>query len=163
MFFVKGDLQLPHVPITMTPVSTPCKVGAEIGWVGFPTIEPDQLCFFSGTVSAHRPANNAYLIDGVAINGVSGGPVFHWASSGQVQMIGSVSAYHANRATGEALPGLLRAQDVSHFSGVAAAIRNIDEGREQKAKFEARKDKDVVDPFGDDHSSSSSESGEAPG
>lgn len=61
------------------------------------------------------------------------------------------------------MPGLLRAQDVSHFSGVAAAIRNIDEGREQKAKFEARKDKDVVDPFGDDHSSSSSESGEAPG
>jgi hypothetical protein len=53
-----------------------------------------------------------------------------------VQIIGCVSAYHANRATGEALPGLLRAQDVSHFRGTAERIRNIDEANAQKKQFE---------------------------
>jgi hypothetical protein len=47
-----------------------------------------------------------------------------------------VSAYHANRATGEALPGLLRAQDVSHFHGAAETIKNIDEANAKKREFE---------------------------
>jgi len=33
-----------------------------------------------------------YLVDGVAINGVSGGPVFYTATKG-IEVIGSVSAY----------------------------------------------------------------------
>ena len=45
--------------------------------IGFPTIEPYKLCFFSGSISAGRDDDSAYLIDGVAINGVSGGPVFY--------------------------------------------------------------------------------------
>lgn len=52
-------------------------------------------------------------------------------------MIGCVSAYHANRATGEALPGLLRAQDVSHFHESADTIRSWDEAAAKKAEFEA--------------------------
>jgi hypothetical protein len=145
VLFLKGDLQLPEEPITLVPVNKPCELGVDVGWLGYPAIEPNTLCFFAGTVSARLDGVNAYLIDGVAINGVSGGPVFHCPSPQTIQIIGSVSAYHANRATGEALPGLLRAQDVSHFHGVANSVRSIDEAAAKKQEFEsAQKDRQPV-------------------
>jgi Trypsin-like peptidase domain len=143
VLFVKGDLQLPEVPIAMLPLDEPCDTGTEIGWLGYPAIEPHTLCFFAGTVSARTASHKAYLIDGVAINGVSGGPVFHVPRRpllGGVhgpQIIGCVSAYHANRATGETLPGLLRAQDVSHFHAAASTVRSWDEANAKKHEFEA--------------------------
>lgn len=133
----KRELQLPECPIALLPMEQPCPIGIDIGWLGFPAIEPDTLCFFAGTVSARQAHRNAYLIDGVAINGVSGGPVFHCPTPDGVQIIGCVSAYHANRATGETLPGLLRAQDVSHFHGVAQYIQTIDEANAKKREVEA--------------------------
>ncbi len=136
ILFFKGEFQLPEIPIALTPVNQPCGIGADIGWLGFPTLAPDTMCFFSGTVSAWQPARKAYLIDGVAINGVSGGPVFHCPNSSTVQIIGCVTAYQANRATGEALPGLLSAQDVSHFHAALEHIRNVDEANSQKKEFE---------------------------
>jgi hypothetical protein len=105
IFFLKGDLQLPEVPIPLRPLDFPCSLGTDIGWLGFPAIEPYTLCFFAGAVSARLENKRAYLIDGVAINGVSGGPVFHCTGSDEIQVIGCVSAYHPNKATGEALPG----------------------------------------------------------
>jgi hypothetical protein len=136
VLFVKGDLKLPEIPIGLMPPGQPDSIGIDVGWLGFPNIEPNTLCFFAGTLSARQEARKGYLIDGVAINGVSGGPVFHCPSPEAVQIIGCVSAYHANRATGEALPGLLRAQDVSHFRGISERIRNIDEASAQKREFE---------------------------
>jgi hypothetical protein len=137
VLFLKGDLQLPESPITLLPMDKPCSIGLDIGWLGYPAIEANTLCFFSGTVSARQTKMKAYLIDGVAINGVSGGPVFHCPNHESVEIIGCVSAYHANRVTGEALPGLARAQDVSHFHDVAAHVRSIDEGVVKKREFEA--------------------------
>jgi len=136
LLFLKGDLQLPECPIAMLPMGEPCKIGIDIGWLGYPAIEPNTLCFFAGTLSARQASRQAYLVDGVAINGVSGGPVFHCPTPNEVQIIGCVTAYHANRATGEALPGLLRAQDVSHFHSVAGHVRSIDEGNIRKREFE---------------------------
>jgi hypothetical protein len=117
----------------------PCGIGSNIGWLGYPAIEPSTLCFFSGTVSARQAAKKAYLVDGVAIHGVSGGPVFHCIdpAAERVTIIGCVSAYHANRVTGEALPGLLKAQDVSHFHAIAGHIRSIDEANIKKQEFDA--------------------------
>lgn len=143
VLFVKGDLQLPEVPIAMLPLDEPCDTGNEIGWLGYPAIEPHTLCFFSGTVSARPASHKAYLIDGVAINGVSGGPVFHvprrllLGEPHGPKILGCVSAYHPNRATGEALPGLLRAQDVSHFHAAASRVRSWDEANAKKHEFEA--------------------------
>lgn len=136
VLFLKGDLQLPESPIALMPVDQPCGIGADIGWLGYPTIEPDTMCFFAGTVSAWQAPRKSYLIDGVAINGVSGGPVFHFPDPEKLQIVGCVSAYHANRATGEALPGLLRAQDVSHFHAAAGQVRSIDEANAKKIEFE---------------------------
>lgn len=137
---LKGELEFPESPIVLLPLDQPCRIGLDVGWLGFPGIEPDTLCFFAGTISARQPNRKAYLIDGVAINGVSGGPVFHCPSPDKpndIRIIGCVTAYHANRATGEALPGLLRAQDVSHFHEVAKRVRDIDEAESQKRAVEA--------------------------
>ena len=135
VLFFKRELQLPDVPIALLPMSEPRGIGVAVAWLGYPDLEPNALCFFSGTVSHHLAARNAYLIDGVALNGVSGGPVFYVLSSGAVQIIGSVSAYyHANRST---LPGLLVAQGLSHFHEVAGHLRSMDEAHAAKREFEA--------------------------
>lgn len=134
VLFAKRELQLPEVPIPLLPVSEPSGIGVDVGWLGYPELEPNALCFFSGTVSYHLAARNAYLIDGVALSGVSGGPVIHLPNADAVQIIGTVSAYyHANKS---ALPGLLVAQGVSHFHGVAGHVRSIDEAHAAKRKFE---------------------------
>lgn len=136
ILFFKGDFQLPELSITLLPMGQLIDIGAEVGWLGFPSVAPQSLCFFSGNVSAHQEWRNAYLIDGVAINGVSGGPVLFLTETDGVQIVGTVSAYSANRATGEVLPGLAIAQDVSHFHDVANHIHSIDEANRKKAEFE---------------------------
>ena len=137
ILFLKADLQLPENPITLLRMGTLIDIGAEVGWLGFPSVAPHNLCFFSGNISARQEARNAYLIDGVAINGVSGGPVLYLNGTDGVQIVGTVSAYSANRATGEALPGLAIAQDVSHFHDVSNHIQSIDEASRKKVEFEA--------------------------
>ena len=142
ILFFKGDLQLPESPVALLPMGNLIDIGAEVGWLGFPSIAPYNLCFFSGNISAHQEYRNAYLIDGVAINGVSGGPVLHLTGTDGVQIVGTVSAYSANRATGEALPGLAIAQDVSHFHDIANRVHSIDEANRKKAEFEAAQNKE---------------------
>jgi hypothetical protein len=136
ILFQKGDLPFPEQLIPLLPSDRKIALGCEVGWLGFPAIEPWTLCFFSGNVSARQEHRNAYLIDGVAINGVSGGPVAYSDGTDGVQIVGIVSAYKANRSTGEALPGLLIAQDVSHFHDVVQHIRTIDDARHKKDELE---------------------------
>jgi hypothetical protein len=139
---IPPDFRFPPDPIPMRNLDKPLNIGAEIGWMGFPYLEPNKLCFFSGCVSARKDERKAYLIDGVSINGVSGGPVIY-AGEGKnevVEIIGLISAYMANKATGETLPGLLIAQDVSHLHDVAKKVKSIDEARkemQQKKEKEA--------------------------
>jgi hypothetical protein len=135
-----GDLRLPEDAIPLLPVGNRLPIGVEVGWLGYPAIAAHTLCFFSGNISALWEWRNAYLIDGVAINGVSGGPVIYSAdaSAQAVQIIGSVTAYSANRATGETLPGLSIAQDVSHFHDMASRLRSLEEASHQKPAAEAQ-------------------------
>lgn len=136
ILFLKGDFSFPDTPISLLPAESPIGLGVEVGWLGFPGIAADTLCFFAGNISARQEFRKAYLVDGVAINGVSGGPVLYSSGTEGVQIVGTVSAYHANRATGEALPGLLIAQDVSHFHDVANRVRSVDEANKRKQEFE---------------------------
>jgi len=126
ILFERSQLDLPEVLIPLRPIASPISIGAEVGWLGFPAIAPFTLCFFSGTVSA-RQDSKRYLIDGVAIRGVSGGPVFLRNEDGDIQFVGVVSAYRA--AAGESLPGLLVAQDVSHFHSVLGHLKTLDEAK----------------------------------
>ena len=132
------EFPLPENPISLLQSKFFIKIGVEVGWLGFPNVAPDDLCFFSGNISARPKNTKAYLIDGVAIHGVSGGPVlFDTTETDEVQIVGTVSEYWANRMTGEALPGLLIAQDVSHFHKVVSAIKSVDEENKKKAELEA--------------------------
>jgi hypothetical protein len=78
--------------------------GADIGWVGFPGIVEPELCFFHGYVSGYLNDPPTYLVDDVAINGVSGGPAF----DNRAHLIGLVSAYIPNQVDEHTtLPGLM--------------------------------------------------------
>jgi len=132
IIFPIGKLQLPQQPLPLFPTQTAIDIGSDVAWIGFPNIAPPLLsCFFTGTISSHLNGRNAYFVDGVAINGVSGGPVIFSTDAGP-QVVGIVSAYNANRATGETLPGLLVAQDVSHFHGIQLHIKSIDDANKNR-------------------------------
>lgn len=128
-----GDLKLPDDAIPLLPVSSPLAIGTEVGWLGFPALAAETLCFFSGSISARQESDHAYLIDGVAINGVSGGPVIFSNDTDGVQIVGTISAYISNRAnSGTTLPGLAIARDVSHFHNMISMINNLDEAKQQE-------------------------------
>ena len=88
------------------------KMGVGIGWLGYPGMLGSKLCFFSGNISAVE-AGKFYYIDGVAINGVSGGPVFYTNTNGELNLVGLISAYMPNQINGGSLPGLAVARDVT--------------------------------------------------
>lgn len=75
--------------------------GVEIGWLGYPNLYPQKPCFFHGYVSSYDEDIEAYIVDGVAIHGVSGGPVFE-ISSGTPVVVGLVTNYRPNQT----LPGI---------------------------------------------------------
>jgi hypothetical protein len=124
---------LPPTTLPLMPPDKVRRIGDQVAWAGFPSIAYPNLCFFAGRVSAYLDDDKSYLIDGVAINGVSGGPVFA-QRSGAPQIIGTVSAYMPNRVRGETLPGLLRAQDLTAFHRTIEQLRSLDEAREQEAE-----------------------------
>ncbi|HXH03503.1 MAG TPA: serine protease [Candidatus Competibacteraceae bacterium] len=127
LLFEQPDLPFRLPPLELAPRGQYLRVGTEVGWLGFPAIA-NACCFFSGRVSAWREEEESYLIDGVAINGVSGGPAFFLMPERPV-VIGVVAAYMPNRLTGEVLPGLAVVRDVSQFYEVAPQFRSIDEAR----------------------------------
>ncbi len=135
LVFLKGDMELPGELLPLIDPKRHLKVGVELGWVGFPALSPDDLCFFSGRVSSWVEEREAYLVDGVAINGVSGGPAFHYAEGEKsVRIVGVISAYAPNRATGESLPGLLVVRDITQLHGVIEKIRSVEEAIQKNAE-----------------------------
>ena len=97
------------------------KRGVAVGWVGYPSVH-DNLCFFSGHVSAFDQDRNRYLLDGVAIGGVSGGPVFYYGPDG-LTVMGAVSAYSRGDKTEL---GLCVAGEVNSFLAMADSLRSME-------------------------------------
>lgn len=108
------------------------KVGVDVGWVGFPAIAPSNLCFFSGAISSWVESDGFYFVDGVAIDGVSGGPAFSINRDNEVQIIGVVSAYVPNRATGVPLPGLCVIRDVAPLRTMIKGLTNLEQAKQQE-------------------------------
>jgi len=115
ILIASNKLDLPEETLPLMDREKYRKIGTDLGWVGFPSVASNELCFFKGCVSAFALESDTYLIDGVAINGVSGGPVFGDKGDETPQIIGTVSAYSPNLINGKTLPGLLRAQDITPF------------------------------------------------
>lgn len=132
IIFEKRDLPLPTETLPLIKQDYYIKPGVEIGWLGYPAVYQGDVCFFSGRVSHYNESQKRYLVDGVAINGVSGGPVFRSIAKGP-ELIGVVSAYIANRATGETLPGVAVVQDVTQFHDVAQRFRTVDEAKAKES------------------------------
>lgn len=143
ILFPKSDFPFPEELIKLLPSERPIEIGNEVGWLGFPAIDINTLCFFSGIISARKESMNAYLIDGVAINGVSGGPVVYSTEAEGIQIVGIISAYYANRQRGDALPGLSIAQDVSYFHTVIKTIHSVDEAKKKKPEIEEKLDEQI--------------------
>ena len=72
-----------------------------------------------------------YLVDGVAINGVSGGPAFRLGVK-SAELMGVASAYIPNRATGDVLPGVAVVRDVQEFHEFADRFRSMGEAKSQE-------------------------------
>lgn len=137
-----GSLPFPEKTLRLFEAEKSYKrVGIPLGWAGYPGIVYPQVCFFRGYVSAFLTNEDAYLLDGVAISGVSGGPVF--ASKVEAhedklvknipELVGVVSAYVSNVIGTRTLPGLSRAQDVSPFYITLQKLKNMDDAKKHEA------------------------------
>ena len=84
-----------HLPkIMLHPASLP--VGTEVAWLGYPgNLGGATLAFFSGRISAMLPELRNYLIDGVVLPGVSGGPVFT-ELEGRIAIVGLLTSHIPN-------------------------------------------------------------------
>lgn len=123
-------LDLPKEPIGLLPTANVLDIGTEVGWLGYPGIAAHTLCFFSGNVSAWQEWRHSYLIDGVSIPGVSGGPVAWLHPTEGLKIVGLISAYVSSKTT----PGLAIARDVSHFHSILSWFNSLEEARKEKEK-----------------------------
>jgi trypsin-like peptidase len=136
VLFDGSQFELPGNPLDLTPEQKHLKPGYEIGWLGFPAFASSSLCFFSGRVSAWLEERESYLANGVVINGVSGGAAFYVGEEG-LTLIGVVSAYIPNRATGETLPGLCEIRGVGQYQELAKQFESLDQARSEQTAPDA--------------------------
>lgn len=133
IFIWKTGLEFPAECLPLWDFSREIPIGAEVGWLGYPVlINKDilQPSFFSGTISNHFPTLEQYVIDGVAIHGVSGGPVFCELDKSEPHIIGTISSYFANRViiqgSVEAWPGVAISHSFTAFKDVRKDLLNLD-------------------------------------
>lgn len=109
--------------------------GVDISWCGFPSVQPDKLCFFHGYISCNLE-QQGYLVDGVVINGVSGGPVFFVDGETNLPILfGVISAYKPNNHAAGPLPGLGVISAIpQEFEAQVASFRNLSSVSKEAAK-----------------------------
>lgn len=134
VLFSSDSLAASEVEVELAPEGRHLRIGNEVGWLGYPVVASTNLCFFTGRISAVIKEERIYLIDGVAINGVSGGPAFHFIDNGLIIVMGVISAYIPNRATGEALPGLCVARDVKQFQELTKRFNNLKAAKKKEIR-----------------------------
>jgi hypothetical protein len=118
---------LPQTPVPLMPKGKFLKIGNEVAWLGFPVNGMGKLCFFAGRVSSVLEKQQAYLLDGVIINGVSGGPVIASFYDGSYNFLGVVSAYRPNINPDGAWPGLGVATSAANFYAALEEISALKE------------------------------------
>lgn len=128
-----AGLPIPETMLPMFPSDKFKQIGVPLAWAGYPAIASRTLCLFQGGVSAFNTDNDSYYIDGIAINGVSGGPVFD-ENDGAPEIVGIVSAYRYNQQSGGNLPGLLMAHDATHLNTAIEGFKSLDEARKKGAE-----------------------------
>ena len=160
LVIVKGSLPFPDQLFPLVDKDRYVRVGVEAGWMGFPNLSANNLCFFSGRISCRVDDISAYFVDGVAVHGVSGGPAFRLGVATAILM-GVVSSYIPNRATGETLPGLCVIRDVTHLHNVIATFRGVGEAR-ARAEAEAKAKQRAAQPEGEPQLPPTQQEGDQP-
>ncbi len=131
--------KLRKIGVEIGPSANIFEIGEEVGWAGFPTTHPDTLCFFSGHISACTgDPHSRYLVDGVAVPGVSGGPLFPLRFSGGntwIILIGAVSCFHrfylprySNNKGEDAFPALMQAERLDQMGDFIAEFDRLNKG-----------------------------------
>jgi hypothetical protein len=143
----KNSLPFPEKGLQLMDPTKYKSVGVELGWIGFPSVAYPNLCFFSGRTSCFLFSEDCYLIDGVAINGVSGGPVF-FEKDEQPEIVGIISAYISNRAGNT--PGLLRAQDITPYADVLKTLQSLHDAKQKEKTLDEAAAKDAQPPSADE-------------
>lgn len=144
ILFPKADLPLKTEALRLIDEGKRLAQGHETGWCGFPAVAPDELCFFAGHISCYLKQENSYLIDGVAINGVSGGPAFYISQTNELKICGVISAYIPNMATGEALPGVSVVRSVKSYHAMLNNLKSLEDAI-KKAKAAEERQKEVAE------------------
>lgn len=139
IIFQPSELPFPTGDLRIIPEDKIVAVGVEIGWLGFPAVASNHLCFFSGRTSCWIADEGSYLVDGVAINGVSGGPAFQHFTTDNPVLMGVVSAYLPNLATGNPLPGLCVMRDIAPLQASVKTLKSLDEARKAKLVADTQK------------------------
>jgi hypothetical protein len=134
ILFHRENLEVEKEPLSLGPEDKYLKAGVQVGWAGYPAVAPNEFCFFSGSVSCFLPNVGSYLVDGVAINGVSGGPAFVTFKEGHLQVIGIVSAYIPNKVSGDTLPGVCFITGVYPFHEFIKGIDSLEHAREKASE-----------------------------
>ena len=110
----RDALEFPGSPLPMADAESVADPGSSVAWCGYPTIADSNCCFFAGHISAVLDEQSDYLVDGVVIHGLSGGPAFIDSGKGPV-IVGVMAQYMPNRTSGEALPGLGSMRNAGHL------------------------------------------------
>jgi len=147
ILFPKNDLPVNQDVPEIVPPQKTLKQGVEIGWCGFPAIAPNESCFFAGYISCCLDNQYSYLVDGVAINGVSGGPAFFKSDSGEPVICGVVTAYIPNRATGEVLPGVCVVTSIEPYQNMLAGLKNLEDAGKKAEEVKKQTLSAVVPPI----------------
>ncbi len=127
----KGTIPFPKMLLPLIDPTKLKRVGVEIGWLGYPALgwRNDRLCFFSGRISCLIQEESSYLVDGVAIHGVSGGPAFTQISG---EIFGIVTSYIPNLVQGQTLPGLASVCDVTELQSVVQRFNRLVQAQAQQ-------------------------------
>jgi len=118
-----SNFGFPAAPSSFIKEGKRMKVGADIGWIGYPEIADGNLCFFNGKISAWVQKERFYYVDGTGIGGVSGGPAFAVVGR-EIRLIGLITNYKSAPGEGTVTPGLCIVRDIKHARDAANKIIN---------------------------------------
>lgn len=138
---INHGLIMPKVNLIDPTEREQVRVGTEVGWFGFPSldgVDDAGLCFFSGRVSNADPHKRIYLLDGISVPGCSGGPVFMQLADGTARIFGVLAEYFPHKESdGKFLPGLVAAVDVSSYKELETALEGLPVHPQRKLSFKA--------------------------
>ena len=126
-----STVPLPDLALPIAPGQAPLKPGTDIAWMGYPSIPDSGLCCFGGEVTGW--IRGCYLVSGIPISGMVGGPAFYLGAAGPV-LLGVMTLYAASGVTEASVAGLSAVRVISAWHDLVDQLRSLDEAKAQEAR-----------------------------